>query len=127
MSALTGLMRKELFHIRRDRRTLAVIVLIPIVQVLLFGYAIRTDVRHVRLAIVDPRPGPATLALRARFEGAGVFDVVAVTRNAADIYPLLQTGRAQQAIVFDPRFDEQLSARGPAHVLIVTDSTEPNS
>ena len=127
MSALTGLMRKELFHIRRDRRTLAVIILMPIVQVVLFGYAIRTDVRHVRLAIVDPHPGPATLALRARFAGAGVFDIVAVTRNTDDIYPLLQTGRAQQAIVFDPQFDEQLSARGPANVLIVTDSTEPNS
>ena len=127
MSALAGLMRKELFHIRRDRRTLAVIVLMPVVQVLLFGYAIRTDVSDVRLAIVDPHPGPATLALRARLEAAGTFEIVSVTRNAADIEPLLMTGRAQQAIVFDPRFDEQLGSRGPARVLIVTDSSEPNT
>jgi ABC-2 type transport system permease protein len=126
MSALTGLMRKELYHIRRDRQTLAVIILMPVIQVLLFGYAIRTDVRHVRLAVVDPAPGPASLALRARFEGAGLFEVVAVTPRAADIDPLFRDGRVQQALIFESSFDEDLARGGPATVLIVTDSTEPN-
>jgi len=126
MSALRGLMRKELYHIRRDPRTLAVILLMPVVQVLLFGYAIRTDVEHVRLAIVDPRPGPATLELRGRFEAAQLFDVVAVTRDVREIEPLLRSARAQQAIVFDAGFDADLVRGGPARVLIVTDATEPN-
>ena len=126
-SALRGLIRKEVFHIRRDRRTLAVILLMPIVQVLLFGYAIRTDVRHVRLAIVDPRPGPSSLALRARFEGAGLFDIVDVSRDAAGLDVLLQTGRAQQAIVFDAEFNEDIGRGVPAGLLIVTDSMEPNT
>ena len=67
MSALRGLLRKEFFHIRRDRRTAAVLVALPVVQVLLFGYAIRTDVDDVRLAVVDPAPDSATIALRNRF------------------------------------------------------------
>ena len=49
MTALRGLLRKEFFHIRRDRRTATVLVAIPLVQVLIFGYAIRTDVDNVRL------------------------------------------------------------------------------
>ena len=56
MTALGGLLRKEWFHIRRDRRTATVLVALPVVQVLLFGYAIRTDVNDVRLAVVDPAP-----------------------------------------------------------------------
>lgn len=127
MTALLGLMRKELFHIRRDRRTLAVIVLMPIVQVLLFGYAIRTDVRHVRLAVVDPNPGPETLAIRSRFEGAGLFDIVDVARDAGGVDRLLQTGRAQQAVIFDAGFDEDMGRGTPPRILIVTDSTEPNT
>ena len=67
MTALMGLLRKEGYHILRDRRTLTVLIVLPVLQVVLFGYAIRTDVRDVRLAIVDPAPDYAKVALRARF------------------------------------------------------------
>ena len=77
MKALAGLLRKEVYHILRDRRTLIVIVALPILQVVIFGYAIRTDVDHVRLAIVDPAPDPVTLAIRSRFGAARVFETVA--------------------------------------------------
>lgn len=127
MSALLGLMRKEVFHIRRDRRTLGVILLMPVVQVLLFGYAVRTDVRHVRLAIVDPNPGPDTLALRSRFAGAGLFDIVSVTRDASDVDLMLQRGDVQQVVVFDAAFDRDRGRGEPGQVLIVTDSSEPNT
>ena len=53
MNALWGLLKKETYHILRDRRTLAVLIFMPIVQVVLFGFSIRTDVQDVRLAIVD--------------------------------------------------------------------------
>jgi ABC-2 type transport system permease protein len=56
MSAFGGLLRKEWLHILRDRRTLLVVIFMPILQVVLFGYAIRTDVSAIRLAIVDPSP-----------------------------------------------------------------------
>src|SRR6185295_3137807 len=77
-TALVGLLRKETYHILRDRRTLAVLIFLPIVQVILFGYAIRTDVKNVRLAIVDPAPDATTLALRSRFTATGTFRTVAV-------------------------------------------------
>ena len=76
-------------------------------QVVLFGYAIRTDVDDVRLAVVDPAPDYATLALRDRFAAAGVFRTVAVVPRTADLDPLFQTGTAQQAIVFEPGFAER--------------------
>jgi ABC-2 type transport system permease protein len=127
MSALAGLLRKEVFHILRDRRTLVVIIALPILQVILFGYAIRTDVDHVRLAIVDPDPDEVTLALRARFDAAGVFRTVAVVPRIDRLDSLFQRGAAQGAVVFEPRFAERLGRGLPAGLLIVADATEPNT
>ena len=56
MTALAGLIRKEVYHILRDRRTLVVIVALPVLQVILFGYAIRTDVDRVRMRWSIPLP-----------------------------------------------------------------------
>ena len=126
MSAFLGLLRKELYHLRRDRRTLAVIIAMPVLQVVLFGYAIRTDVDRVRLAIVDPAPDAATLALRGRFDAAGIFETRAVLRRTADVDRLFQTGEVQQAVVFEPGFAADLGANVPAQVLVITDGTEPN-
>ena len=126
-SALLGLLRKETYHILRDRRTLVVITLMPILQVIIFGYAIRTDVDHVRLAVVDSAPDSATLALRGRFGATDVFQVVGVFRRAAEVDRLFQRGEAQQAIVFESGFAARLGQGLPARVQIITDATEPNT
>jgi ABC-2 type transport system permease protein len=127
LSALLGLLRKEAYHILRDRQTLVVIIALPIVQVILFGYAIRTDVDHVRLAVVDPAPDAATLAIRARLEGARAFKIVAVVPRADMLDALFQRGVAQGAVVFQPDFAERLGRGLAPELLIIGDATEPNS
>ena len=127
MTALRGLLRKEFFHIRRDRRTATVLVAIPLVQVLIFGYAIRTDVDNVRLAIVDPSPSDVTKSMRDRLVATGVFRLVAVLPRIEDLDPLFESGDAQQAIAFSHDFAAAIGRREPAELLILTDSTEPNT
>ncbi len=127
MKALLGLLRKEVYHILRDRRTLVVIVALPVLQVIIFGYAIRTDVDHVRLAIVDPAPDPVTLAMRARFGAAGVFETVAVVPRIERLEELFRRGTAQGAVVFEAGFAERLARGLPAGLLIIADATEPNT
>jgi ABC-2 type transport system permease protein len=127
MTSLRGLLRKEFFHIRRDKRTAAVLIALPIVQVMLFGYAIRTDVDNVRLAVVDPAPDSATIALRDRFAAANVFRIVAVVPRIEDVDPLFGSGAAQQAIVFYPGFASDVGKGVPAKLLVITDATEPNT
>lgn len=126
MRSLLGLLRKEVQHIRRDPRTLAVIVALPVVQLVLFGFAIRTDVDHVRLAIVDPAPDETTLALRSRFTAADVFEVKAILQRTEDLDPLFQSGEVQEAVVFPRDFAAHVRD-GDAQLLIVTDGTEPNT
>src|SRR5262249_12841472 len=108
-------------------RTLVVIIALPVLQVILFGYAIRTDVDHVRLAIVDPAPDAATLALRARFDAAQVFQTVAVLPNADRLESLFQRGDAQGAVLFEAGFGERLGRGLPAGLSIVGDASEPNT
>ena len=64
MKAFLGFVRKETLHLLRDRQTLGILILFPVLQVLIFGFAVRTDVRDIALAVVDPTPDVATLALR---------------------------------------------------------------
>ena len=127
MSPLFALLRKEAYHIRRDRRTLVVVLALPVVQVLLFGSAIRTDVDRVRLAIVDPAPDEATLALRSRFTATDTFRIVAVVPRASDLDPLFRTNKAQAGVVLPVGFAEDLAGRPAASVLIVVDATDPNT
>jgi ABC-2 type transport system permease protein len=122
-----GLLRKETFHILRDRRTLAVVILMPIVQVLLFGFAIRTDVQEVRLAVVDPAPDARTLAVRDRFSASPSYRIVAVLPTASGIDELFQRGAADQAILFAPDFAASLYSIGGAQVQIVTDGAAPTT
>ena len=127
MSPLVALLRKETYHIRRDRRTLVVVLALPVVQVLLFGSAIRTDVDRVRLAIVDPAPDEATLELRNRFTATDTFRLVAVVPRASDLDPLFRTSQAQAGVVLPVGFAEDLAGRSPAPVQIIVDATDPNT
>jgi ABC-2 type transport system permease protein len=127
MTSLIGLIRKEGHHILRDRRTLAVIVLMPVLEVVLFGFAIRTDVTRVRLAIVDAAPDEVTHALRARFSATDVFSLVAVVPRAGDLEPLFERNLVQEAVVLEPGFGERLARGLGAAVLVIADTTEPNS
>ena len=126
-NAFAGLLRKEARHILRDRRTLAVILLMPIIQVVLFGYAIRTDVEDIRLVIVDPEPDAATLALRHRLAATELFRIVAVERSTDLLDRHFARGTADQAVVFERGFGDRLGGRGPARVQIITDAAEPNT
>lgn len=127
MKALLGLLSKEVYHILRDRRTLAVVVLMPVVQVILFGFAIRTDVKDIRLAIVDPSPDHVTLEIRHRLEASEAFRTVAVLPTTDGLDGLFRRGTAQEAIVFEPRFATRLDRGLPARVQVIADATEPNT
>ena len=75
-TALRAFVVKEIHHILRDRQTLTILLLMPLVQVVLFGFALRSDVNDVRIVIVDPSPDYATLAIRNRFAATSRFRIV---------------------------------------------------
>ncbi len=126
-AALRAFIMKEVRHILRDRQTLTILLLMPLVQVVLFGFALRSDVRDIRLAVVDPSPDHATVALRSRFIGTGRFRVVADAASADVLEPIFRRGRADAALVIDPEFGSNLDRGLPARLLLVTDASDPNT
>lgn len=126
-SALTAFVRKELRHILRDRQTLLILLLLPLAQVIVFGFALRTDVNDIRIAFVDPSPDVASTALRDRFAGNGRFEVVATVPSVKSLEPLFRRGAAEVALVFGPGFAARLVEGGPAKLLLISDASDPNS
>ena len=126
-SALRAFMAKEVRHILRDRQTLVILLLMPLVQVVLFGFALRSDVRDIRLAIVDPVPDHLTLALRDRFAGTGHFRIVGQVHDAAQVEHLFRRGEADMALVMDPELADRLGHGLPATLALVVDASDPNT
>ena len=126
-STLAAFVRKEVHHILRDRHTLAILLLMPLVQVLLFGYALRTDVRDLRVAVVDPTPNALTMKLRGRLEATPRFRVVSVTSSARSLHDLFERRAADVAIVLPTGFADELARGDRTPVLLVTDASDPNS
>ena len=127
VAALRAFVVKEVRHILRDRQTLTILLLMPLVQVVLFGFALRSDVRNIRLAFVDASPDAATLALRARFAAARRFDVVGTLPNMRAVEPLFRRGKADLAVVFDADFGARLARGEPASLQLILDASDPNT
>ena len=120
-------MTKELRHILRDRQTLVVLLLLPLAMVVLFGFALRSDVRDIRVVFVDPSPDYASLALRARFAGNGRFVVVATAPVLTAVEPLFRAGDADIAIAIEPGFAGHIADGTPATLSLISDASDPNT
>lgn len=125
-STLAAFVRKEMHHILRDRQTLAILLLMPLVQVLLFGYALRTDVQDLRVAVVDPTPEPLTIRLRNRLDATPRFRIVSVSASTSALEGQFQRRAADMAIVLPTAFAEDLARGDRTPVLLITDATDPN-
>lgn len=127
MNSLLGLLRKEVLHILRDRRTLFVLVMMPVVQVVLFGYSIRTDVQDVKIAFVEPAADQVTSEIRARFAGNPTFTVVGTLASAGQLDRMMAGGTVQVAVVFEPGLAGRLARGLPGRIQLISDASEPNT
>ena len=122
---LLSFIQKETRHILRDRQTLAILLALPLVMVLLFGYAIRTDVQNVRVIVVDAaRDGLSTELTRA-LQGTPALRLVGHHTVPATAEYELRAGRADVVLLLPSDFGRRLS-RGTAEVMILTDGSNPN-
>ena len=126
-SALKAFVVKELHHILRDRQTLTILLLMPLVQVVLFGFALRSDVRDIRLAFVDPSPDHESIALRDRFTGTGRFRIVSTAGTVDAVEPLFRRGQADIALIFPADFATQADDSAPSQLMMLVDASDPNT
>lgn len=125
MKQFIAFVRKEFFHIFRDRRTMLILLGMPIVQIILFGFAITTEVKNVRVAVLDPSNDVVTRRIIDRMDASEYFTVVCRLHTATEVERTLIKGNADMVLVFSTRFADNLYT-GEVGVQLVSDATDPN-
>jgi len=125
MNRLLAIAWKELVHLRRDRFTLAMVVALPTVQFLLFGFAIATDVRHVPLAVLDRDPSPASRDFVRRLEATTFYSPAGAVVDYGQAELALRSGRVGAVLVVPPGFAAARATGAPAQVQLLVDASDP--
>jgi ABC-2 type transport system permease protein len=118
---------KEFIHVFRDRRMKAVVFIVPIIQLMVFGYAVTYDVKHITTAVRDLDQSSESRELVRRFESSGYFDVKYRPASPAEVTDLLDRGRALIAIEIGPGFSSDLKKAEPTNVQVIVDGTDSNT
>ena len=127
MKIFLGFIRKEFYHILRDRRTLVILFGMPVLQLLIFGYALRNEVEHIEIVVVDQAHDEVTQAIKNVLASSSYFDIVDQLDHTRDVERLFQEGRVKEAVVFEPDFERRLISEGSATIQVLTDATDPNT
>ena len=125
LTRLLALMRKETLQIVRDRRTLALVFIMPIMQLLLLGYAATSDVRNIPLAVLDQDKSPASRTLLESFRAADYFRQAFDVNSESELRNLIDAGSARAGIIIPPDYSSRLAAGRPAQVAFIIDGSDP--
>ncbi len=120
--ALAG---KEVRHIFRDSRTLAVIFVMPVFMVLIYGYALNMDVRNISIAVIDYDATPQSRSLIRSFEGSGYFTVTAYPESRKSAEELLMSHEARCVMIIPSGFAEDKASHTAPSVQILVDGSDP--
>ncbi len=123
-SRLVSIIRKEFIQIFRDKRTLMLILIIPIMQLFLLGYAATNDVRNVPMAVYDQSRSPEARALLDAYRSADYFKIAFSVGSEVELQTLIDRGEARAGLIIPPDYAEQLM-RGTAQVAFVLDGSDP--
>ena len=127
MKRLAHIFRKELLELRQDPRLFGIVIMAPLLQLTLLGYAATTDVRNVPVVVLDRDLSRESRELVSRFAASQNFEVVGSVTSPRDIDAYLDTGRAWMALSIPEQYGEAVRARRGATVQVLADGTDANS
>jgi ABC-2 type transport system permease protein len=119
------MLRKELLQLKRDRLTFAMMTGIPAIQLLLFGFAIQTDVRHLPTVVLDESGTQESRALIDRLVNTGNFDLVGMVADREEVRRAIESGEAYAALVIPPDYARDLKRGRTARAQVIVDAADP--
>jgi ABC-2 type transport system permease protein len=119
--------RKEFHHIFRDRTSMLILLAMPILMLVLFGYALNTEVKNSRFAVYDPSHDEVTRAMVEKLQINNYFILEKVLNSAAEAEKAFQSGEVSMVVVFSDRFYENLLHGGHAQIQLLADGSDPNT
>ncbi len=124
-SRLRSLIRKEFIQIGRDKRTLILVLVIPVMQLFLLGYAATNDVRNVPLAVYDQDRGPQARLLLDAYRAADYFKITYDVSSEDELRDLIDSGKARAGLIIPPDYGDEIQGGQPAQVMFVLDGSDP--
>ena len=126
MNRFRAFVKKEFRHILRDRRTLLVLLGMPMAQVLIFGYAVTNEFRNANIAVLDQARDDLSTELICKLTASGHLRLATTVDDEADIHAAFKAGAIKLAVVIPPRFATTLQREGHSTVQLLADGSEPN-
>jgi ABC-2 type transport system permease protein len=124
IARIARIVRKEIIQVRRDRRMMAIIIIAPILQLLLFGYAVTTDVNHISTAVLDEDGTRMSRAFIDELRGCRYFDINYMLRHPSEIDALMDEGRAQLVVRITRGFARDIARGRSGEVQTVLDASD---
>ncbi|MDZ7738773.1 MAG: ABC transporter permease [Bacteroidales bacterium] len=126
MNSLIGFIKKEIIHIFRDIRTLVILFGIPAAQILIFGFAVRTDIKNAGIAVLDKSKDEISTALTEKIGSSGFFILRENLQTGDHIDRSFRSGDIKAVLIFEEDFGRKLLTEGSAGIEIIADGSEPN-
>lgn len=127
MKLFIGFVRKEFYHIFRDRRSLFILFGMPIIQILLFGFAITNEINNVDIAVLDHSKDVTTHKMIGKISASKYFSLNQFIERESDIENVFKKGKVKAVIIFEKDFNKKLIKNNNSKIQIITDATDPNT
>ncbi len=124
---IAAITRKEVIQIRRDPRSLLIVFLMPVIQLLIYGYAVNLDVKHVPLCVYDRDSTQVSQDLLKHFQATDYFNIVRVSDSYRDVIHEIDNGACTVAVVVPPQFSESLHSASHAEIQALLDASDSNT
>ena len=118
--------RKEFRHIFRDKRTMLILLVMPIIMIILFGFAITTEVKDSRVVILDHSKDEVTTRIQEHIRNNRYFTIVADVHSEQEIQKMFLENDADLAVIFSHNFSDEMQHSGKASIQLLADGSEPN-
>lgn len=127
MKRFKGFVIKEFYHIFRDYRTMVILFGMPLVQILIFGFAISTEINNAGIAILDNSKDAVTQKITNKLLSSGYFKLEANLSDYKEIEPMFRKGNIKEVIIFENNFAQKLETEKKVNIQIIADASDPNT
>ncbi len=127
LSRTWAIAKKEFIHVYRDPRSLGLVILMPAILMLLFGYAVTIDVKNVAMAVLDRDQSQESLSFVHRFSASPYFDLRFVVRDEKEIKRLIDEGQVKMGLILPWDFSKRIKAEEKAPVQVILDGSDSNT
>ena len=127
MKQLFSFIKKEFLHIFRDTRTLLILFGIPVAQLIIFGFVIRSEIQDVEIAILDFSSDEMTTRITDKLISSGYFILTGNLHSQNEVEHALRSGLVQEVVIFEKDFAKNIEKEGVANLQLITDASDPNN